>query len=101
MEIPSRSRKYLSSIRSNRILWNLTDRESCSIIRTLKEVPMNMTRFDPYRELSNLQDQFSRALGSAFGRSRREDETLAAWVPPVDITEEKERIVITAELPGF
>ena len=62
---------------------------------------MNMTRFDPYRELSNLQDQFSRALGSAFGRSRREDETLAAWVPPVDITEEKERIVITAELPGF
>lgn len=62
---------------------------------------MNMTRFDPYRELSNLQDQFSRALGSSFGRSRREDETLAAWVPPVDITEEKDRILITAELPGF
>lgn len=62
---------------------------------------MNLVRFDPYRELSALQDQFSRALGSALGRTSREDETLAAWVPPVDITEEKDRILITAELPGF
>ena len=26
---------------------------------------------------------------------------LSAWAPPVDIAEEKDRIVITAELPGF
>src|SRR5262245_13484234 len=60
---------------------------------------MNLMRIDPYREL----DRFSRALGSAyaFGRSERDDETLAAWVPPVDIAEEKDRILITAELPGF
>ena len=58
---------------------------------------MNLMRIDPYREL----DRFSRALSSAYGRADREDESLAAWVPPVDIHEEKERIVITAELPGF
>jgi HSP20 family protein len=60
---------------------------------------MNLMRIDPYREL----DRFNRALGSAFGlgRADREDESLAAWVPPVDIHEEKDRIVITAELPGF
>lgn len=60
---------------------------------------MNLMRIDPYREL----DRFSRALGSAFavGRPERDDESLAAWVPPVDIHEEKDRIVITAELPGF
>jgi HSP20 family protein len=60
---------------------------------------MNLMRIDPYREL----DRFNRALGSAFafGRPDREDESLAAWVPPVDIHEEKERLVITAELPGF
>ena len=62
---------------------------------------MNLVRFDPYSELSTLQDRFNRAMGSALGRSSREDETLAAWVPPVDITEEKDRILITAELPGF
>src|SRR5262245_14497193 len=58
---------------------------------------MHLTRWDPYREL----DRFSRALGSAFGRTEREDESLTAWVPPVDIHEEKDRMVITAELPGF
>jgi HSP20 family protein len=62
---------------------------------------MNLTRFDPYRELATLQDRLNRAFGSTFGRGEREDETLAAWAPPVDIAEEKERILITAELPGF
>jgi HSP20 family protein len=59
---------------------------------------MNLTRWDPYRELASLQERF-------FGpsrRSEREDEmNLAAWAPPVDITEDKDRIMITAELPGF
>ena len=62
---------------------------------------MHLTRFDPYRELATLQDRLNRAFGSTFGRGEREDETLAAWAPPVDIAEEKDRILITAELPGF
>ena len=62
---------------------------------------MNLMRFDPYREIATLQDRLNRAFGSTFGRGEREDETLAAWAPPVDIAEEKDRILITAELPGF
>lgn len=63
---------------------------------------MNLTRWEPYRELATLQDRLNRALGSALGRPDRDDEvTMAAWAPPVDITEEKDRILITAELPGF
>lgn len=59
---------------------------------------MNLMRFDPYREFANLQDRLTRT----FGRTEREDEmSLAAWAPPVDIAEEKDKIVITAELPGF
>ncbi|HTR02261.1 MAG TPA: Hsp20/alpha crystallin family protein [Thermoanaerobaculia bacterium] len=62
---------------------------------------MNLTRWEPYRELSTLQDRLNRAFG-AFSRTERDDEmNLAAWTPPVDIAEEKDRIVITAELPGF
>ena len=62
---------------------------------------MNLTRFDPYREMQTLQDRLNRAFGGP-GRGEREEEmSLAAWVPPVDIAEEKDRIVITAELPGF
>jgi HSP20 family protein len=63
------------------------------------EVSMNLMRWDPYREVSSLQDRLNRAFG---GRTERDDEMqLAAWAPPVDIAEEKDRILITAELPGF
>ena len=63
---------------------------------------MNLTRWEPYRELATLQDRLNRAFGSTYGRPDRDDEvSMAAWVPPVDIAEEKDRILITAELPGF
>jgi len=63
---------------------------------------MNLTRWEPYRDIATLQDRLNRAFGAAFTRSEREDElSLAAWAPPDDIAEEKDRIVITAELPGF
>jgi HSP20 family protein len=36
------------------------------------------------------------------GATRREEDALAAtWAPPVDILEKRDRIVLTAELPGF
>ena len=62
---------------------------------------MNLMRWDPYRDIATLQDRLNRAFGG-LGRTEREDEmNLAAWAPPVDIAEEKDRILITAELPGF
>jgi HSP20 family protein len=63
---------------------------------------MNLIRWDPYREVATLQDRLNRAFGSTFGRPEREDEmSLGAWAPPVDIAEDKDRILVTAELPGF
>jgi HSP20 family protein len=63
---------------------------------------MNLMRWEPYREIATLQDRLNRAFGASFPRAEREDEMhLAAWAPPVDIAEEKDRILITAELPGF
>jgi HSP20 family protein len=62
---------------------------------------MNLVRWDPYRELSSFANQFNRALGTVPSRERDEELSLGAWIPPVDIAEEKDRIVLTAELPGF
>jgi HSP20 family protein len=64
---------------------------------------MNLMRWDPYREIASLQDRLNRAFGGySYGNRERDDEMqLSAWAPPVDIAEEKDRILITAELPGF
>jgi HSP20 family protein len=62
---------------------------------------MNLMRWDPYREMQSFQDRINRAFGNATRGHREEELSLGAWVPPVDIAEEKDRIVITAELPGF
>ncbi len=61
---------------------------------------MNLIRWDPYRELSSFADRFNRAFSPLTSREREED-ILGAWMPPVDISEDKDKITLTAELPGF
>jgi len=62
-----------------------------------------MRRHDPFRELASLQERMNRIFDDTLsGALRREDEALTAtWTPPVDVLEKKDRIVLTAELPGF
>jgi HSP20 family protein len=62
---------------------------------------MNLVTWDPYRELGNLSSRFHRVLSPLAPREREEELSLGAWIPPVDIVEEKDRILLTAELPGF
>ena len=62
---------------------------------------MNVIRWEPYRELSSLADRLTRAFGVPVPRTRDEEINLGSWIPPVDIAEENDRIVLTAELPGF
>ena len=62
---------------------------------------MNLVTWDPYREFNTLQRSLNRAFGGMTPRERDEELSLGAWIPPVDIMEEKDRIVLTAELPGF
>ena len=62
---------------------------------------MNLTRWDPYREFNTFADRLSRVLAQATPRNRDEEMSLGTWLPPVDIAEDKDRITLTAELPGF
>jgi HSP20 family protein len=63
---------------------------------------MSITRYDPFRDLKSLQDEVNRLFSTSFTRSFG-DEGIArgAWTPNVDIFENKDEIVLEAELPGM
>ena len=62
---------------------------------------MAMSRWDPFRELSSIQDELNRLFGRTYGLEGGDDLRAAAWVPPVDVAETQDRFVITTELPGM
>ena len=68
---------------------------------------MAIVRFDPFGELSQLQDRINRAFDT-YGRGSgptRTDEglmTTGAWAPPVDIYQNADQeLVLKAELPDI
>jgi len=64
---------------------------------------MAIVRFDPFRELTTMQDRINRIFGEMYTR-RGDDDILSRgdWIPPVDIYEnDKHEIVIQAEMPGL
>lgn len=58
--------------------------------------------FDPFRELSVIQDRMNRLFDESFhqGKGREDSLTRGLWIPAVDIYETKENVVVTAELAG-
>lgn len=63
---------------------------------------MSIIRYDPFRDLRALQDEVNRIFTTNLSRTFN-DEGLGrgAWAPSVDIYENKDQIVLEAELPGM
>lgn len=64
---------------------------------------MTMVRFEPFRELAQMQDRINRIFGDAYTR-RYDDDVMQRgdWIPAVDIFEDaNQEIVLRAELPGL
>lgn len=59
---------------------------------------MSYLTFDPYREIARV---FGHGAATPARQDREEEMSLGAWIPPVDIEEDKERLALVAELPGF
>lgn len=58
---------------------------------------MNLTTYDPWRTLAQLQQEVSRALE---GGTDGSTSATADWSPLVDIREEADRYVLLADVPG-
>jgi len=59
-----------------------------------------LTRWDPFRELSALQNRMSRLFEEQYGGGREESLTAGAFVPPVDIYEDEHSVQLKLEVPG-
>ena len=59
-----------------------------------------VTRWNPYRELSALQNRMSQLFEGQYG-NREEPLTAGAFVPPVDIYEDEHSVQLKLEVPGI
>lgn len=60
-----------------------------------------MIKYDPFRELRNLQDEMTRLFVGVAPRGNGEQMAHGAWMPSVDIYEDQNRLVLEADLPGL
>jgi len=57
-----------------------------------------LSRFEPFRRASTLQDQLNRVLNDMFERAG-DESNLTSWAPAADIFETEHELVVKADLP--
>lgn len=58
----------------------------------------SISRWEPFRGSSSLQEQFNRLFENRFAGGT-DEQTLTAWAPAVDVFETENELVIKADLP--
>jgi HSP20 family protein len=61
-----------------------------------------ITRWDPFREFSTLQDRMNRLFRESYGPEGREESlTTSTFAPPVDVYEDEHTVSLKIEVPGI
>ena len=61
-----------------------------------------ITRWDPFREFSTLQDRMNRLFRESYGPEGREESlTTTSFAPPVDVYEDEHTVSLKIEVPGI
>jgi HSP20 family protein len=61
---------------------------------------MELTKWEPLREIEDFFDRYSRSLAFPFSRGSSELFANGGWAPRVDVSENENAFVIKAEIPG-
>ncbi|UCB52177.1 MAG: Hsp20/alpha crystallin family protein [Candidatus Zixiibacteriota bacterium] len=63
---------------------------------------MAITRWRPFRDVVSVQDEMNRLFDDIFGHGpARVQWTDGVWNPSVDVSEDKDNVVVRAEMPGL
>ncbi len=62
---------------------------------------MAIIRWDPFRDLYTIRDKMNRLFEDAVSRGEDKDLVSSAWSPAVDIYENEDEIILSAEVPGI
>src|SRR5215472_9620746 len=61
-----------------------------------------LTRWDPFREFSSLQDRMNRLFRESYGPEGREESlTTSTFAPAVDVYEDEHNVNLKIEVPGI
>ena len=61
-----------------------------------------LTRWEPFRELSTLQDRINRAFRESYsGGAHDESLTTSSFAPAVDVYEDEHKVALKIEVPGI
>ncbi len=61
-----------------------------------------ITRWDPFREFTTVQDRLNRLFRESYGPEGREEAlTTSSFAPPVDVYEDEHNVALKIEVPGI
>jgi HSP20 family protein len=61
-----------------------------------------LTRFEPFREFSTLQERINRAFRESYNGADRDDSlTTSSFAPAVDVYEDEHQVTLKIEVPGI
>src|SRR3989441_8270885 len=60
-----------------------------------------VTRWDPFREFTTLQDRMNRLLRDSFGSESQETLASTSFAPAVDVYEDEHNVTLKIEVPGI
>jgi HSP20 family protein len=60
-----------------------------------------LTRWEPYREFTTLQDRLNRLFQQSFSDGREEALSTSSFAPAVDVYEDEHTVILKIEVPGI